>query len=651
VKLRETLARLDRAQRSLPFKIIASVLVVALGIAAFSTYYITVTLPGAREARSATEAPPPAPAGQAEMSAEEKSAMDTARQVYRDLLEARTSPANVAVGVGALTVVSLVIVWLGLGLTYLALALTAGAVAYPLALLGWTGASRILIGVVALTAAFTALMQGLRVALSGPGPVFAVARNMLIEATRMKVSVVFIVILIFAMAMLPGSLSPETPLRYRVQSFLQYGTGGSFWIIAVLVLFFSAASVAFEQRDKQIWQTMTKPVASWQYILGKWLGVSALAAALLVVCSSGVFLFTEYLRQQPAVGEAKYIAPGDPRAGELTEDRRILETQVLSARESVVATVPLSMDDPDFQAGVKRYIEENQVRDPEFARTPAVYDKVVNDLYKDLVLRSRMIDPGAYKAFHFKGLARARASGQPLTLRYRVDAGSNAPDQLYHITFVIGTLTYPSQDVTLGPTHSLSFPPTLIDDTGELEVIVHNSQVTFTEEGQPVVAPNAGTITIPADGFELTYRAGSYQVNYLRVAFILWVKLAFLAILAICAATFLSFPVACLVAFAVFVIAESTGFLSLSLEYYDAVNAGEKVLYYKVIVRGIGLAVAWMFKTYADLRPTGKLVDGRVLDWASVAWGTCVLACWSLVLYGASVLVFRRRELATYSGQ
>jgi hypothetical protein len=34
-----------------------------------------------------------------------------------------------------------------------------------------------------------------------------------------------------------------------------------------------------------------------------------------------------------------------------------------------------------------------------------------------------------------------------------------------------------------------------------------------------------------------------------------------------------------------------------------------------------------------------------------VIWGTTVLACWSAVLYGAAVAIFRRRELATYSGR
>jgi hypothetical protein len=40
-----------------------------------------------------------------------------------------------------------------------------------------------------------------------------------------------------------------------------------------------------------------------------------------------------------------------------------------------------------------------------------------------------------------------------------------------------------------------------------------------------------------------------------------------------------------------------------------------------------------------------------LLSWASVAYGTTVLAAWTGALYAIAVSVFRRRELATYSGQ
>jgi hypothetical protein len=123
------------------------------------------------------------------------------------------------------------------------------------------GTARLLGGAVALTAAFTVLMAAMRVLLSAPGAMFAVAKNVLAEATRLKITLVFIVLLIFMLAALPGLMDPASPLRYRVQSFLQWGTGGAFWIIAILTLVFSVSTVAFEQRDKIIcWASGS---ASW----------------------------------------------------------------------------------------------------------------------------------------------------------------------------------------------------------------------------------------------------------------------------------------------------------------------------------------------------------------------------------------------------
>jgi hypothetical protein len=276
----------------------------------------------------------------------------------------------------------------------------------------------------------------------------------------------------------------------------------------------------------------------------------------------------------------------------------------------------------------------------------------VNDSWKALLMKYMSVAPGDYNVYRFDGLQEAKRRDRLLTLRYRVEAGDNAPDQLYKITFMIGGVFETPQEVTLGPTHTLNLLPTAINDDGRLEVAVYNGAVMPQPDGTPAIMPNAGTINFPTGGLEISYAAGSYYMNFLRVALVLWIKLAFLAMLAITAATFLSFPVACLVAFSIFLMAEGTGFLSQALEYYDAAGPGGRdIEYWKVPVRAIGLVVTWMFKTYSDLRPTTRLVDGRLLAWTSVGWGLAVLACWSGALYAIATLIFRRRELATYSGQ
>jgi hypothetical protein len=61
--------------------------------------------------------------------------------------------------------------------------------------------------------------------------------------------------------------------------------------------------------------------------------------------------------------------------------------------------------------------------------------------------------------------------------------------------------------------------------------------------------------------------------------------------------------------------------------------------------------VGWLFRFYAELKPTKSLIDGKLVPWQLVAAATLFLGLWSLVLYAFGVLSFRRRELAIYSGQ
>jgi ABC-type transport system involved in multi-copper enzyme maturation permease subunit len=645
VNIRELLPRLNRLQQSMPFKIVASLVCLGLAITAFTVYFVAVTAPGAQFAAELAAAEQAARA-----SGQSFGALDAGTQMLIDLADRRANPTNVGVGLVLITLVAITVVWLGLGLSYLALLGIALGVALPLAALGFPAMSRVLAGIVVLTAAFVALLQAMRLVFSGPGPVMGIARNVLIEAVRMRVALVFIVLLIFGMAALPGLLDSTTPLRYRVQSFLQYGTGGSYWIIAILILFFAVGTVAFEQRDRQIWQTMTKPVSAWQYILGKWLGVMALAAVLLTVSCAGIFLFTEYLRKQPAMGETVQVLVGQSLA---TEDRLILETQVLAANKVAEPTPPVGPNDEYFLEGVRAYIIDMQARDPNFAADAETFEKIKSDLYKSLLQSYRSIAPGDYRDFIIEGLGEAKRRNSMVTLRYRIDSGGNPPGVLYRLTFNFDGVTHPPQNVSLGPSHTLSLYPSVISEDGTVTMTVFNGALVPMDDppGSMGVIPNPETMSFPPGGLELSYSSGSFQMNFVRVACVLWLKLAFLAILGITAATFLSFPVACLVAFSVFIAAEGAGFLANSIQYYDALDHDGNVVYWKIPVRAMGLAISTGFKTYAELRPTTRLVDGRLLSWGSVFWGTSIILIWTAVLCGLAVGIFRRRELATYSGQ
>jgi hypothetical protein len=196
---------------------------------------------------------------------------------------------------------------------------------------------------------------------------------------------------------------------------------------------------------------------------------------------------------------------------------------------------------------------------------------------------------------------------------------------------------------------TLAVSPASIGSDGTLDVKVLNGDYYRGQENDPDWA-NKDTMSFPPDAFEVFYPVGSYRANFLRVVVILWLKLAFLAMVAVTAATFLSFAVASLVAFGTFLIAESAKFLFDSLEYYASTDQKGNIDFFRMAVRSIAVPISRMFHFYSTLRPTANLVEGRLVGWGTVSLAVSVLGLLTVLLYAIAVTIFRRRELAMYSG-
>lgn len=649
-RARDVWRRLAMLQRGMPFKIGASIVVVAiaLGIMGYTG------LSAARDANDATQASEQGvsaeEAGEGAQGNEgvpaggvERDNLTRAREAVGRMLSGRESSAGVMLATTIGMGVALVVIWLGLAIWYVALLGVGGLIAYGIGgLIASAGLTRLLLGMIVLVASFSALLQGLRALFGGPGPVFAIARNVLAEAVRLKLSLVLIVLLVFALSAIPGLIDSDDALRYRVQSLLQYGTGGTFWIIALLVVLLSVASVAYDQRDRTIWQTMTKPVKAWQYVLGKWVGVAGISAVLLGVCASGVFLFVDYVRAQPARGEVRaYEAAG----GLISEDRMVLETRILSARVGKKPDPAFTPDDPGFLQEVGRYIDDQRRSNPGFAQSDEEYAEVVQSLYKSAIAQSFRLPPGQFTLFRFSGLSSARESDRLLTLHYKVTTSVNNPTNFYRVQFGWeGAQRLIEQEVALGTINRVELPNDAIMSDGRLEIFMRNA-------GRTDSPGETEVLTVPeGDGMELAYSVGSYHLNFARVVLVLWVKLLFLSMIGIFAATFLSFPVAALLSVAVFLAAEGAGFVATSLESFRTTDQKGNLIFINWATAQVSEVVTGLFRVYANLRPTGRLVEGRLLSWQDVATGVLVLGAIASILFALATLIFRRRELAIYSG-
>ena len=97
--------------------------------------------------------------------------------------------------------------------------------------------------------------------------------------------------------------------------------------------------------------------------------------------------------------------------------------------------------------------------------------------------------------------------------------------------------------------------------------------------------------------------------------------------------------------------AETAGFLTEGIDIY--IGMGEKdgqIDYVRRAISTIASPVAWMFTAYDNIKPGESLVQGRLLSWGTLANGFAIIISWSLAVLFAAWQVFRRRELAIYSG-
>lgn len=748
--LGERLSRIDAAQRSTRFKIIASAIVLFLLVVGVISLYVVANDP--EIGQSVTQRAAQQGSAYERPSFFETGPLGSVLQAARTSVQVARGDEGITTIAGIVTAMAIglgLIIWLGLTVTVIATSLAGWGLAWLFSLLEFTqGLGAFLTAAVPLVITFWVGMRAVAALLSGPWPWAAVARNVLNEAVRMKVSSVFIVLLIIVLALTPSLLTEDQPLRYRVQQWLQYGIGLSTVVLSLLTLFLAVATVSYEQRDRIIWQTMTKPIPRWQYLSGKWLGVMALNAVLLTVTAFGVYLFTEYLRYQPARGEAAYLIPAS-QAGEaadlgtMVDDRRILEEQILVARIARTPQ-PYRLTEATLDRMVQSRIEDSQARDPSFEDTRRVRQEIREEILnrrleqlrravEDRIERKRAngervpdtrparqqieqeiieeweqsyrtVPVNGSQVYNFKGLEQVygewdrfvtalenaeekmlaqidarveerlddpnnirsedeivrrqsqivmnewkrsgRLPDEPkLMLRFRVNSGSNDPSLIYRITFLIPGYQPMERQVSLKAPQTMQVPLGAVTEDGWLSIRVVNGSI---REG---VRPNPRGILFEPDGLEVMYAVGGYELNFVRIMGVIFIKLGFIAAVAIAVATFLSFPVACLVALSILFMAESSVFLAESLDYFSVEKFGNReVSYLKVAAREISQPIAWMFRAYGELDPTSRLVDGLLVGWGTLFRALFIVGVWTLAALGIGLAIFHNRELGTYSG-
>jgi hypothetical protein len=465
----------------------------------------------------------------------------------------------------------------------------------------------------------------LRVLLMPSHPILGVARTMLEEALRLRIAVVIIAFYLVMLSTMPLVLGSEDRVTYMAQRFLVYSHAMVYVVLGLLTVLLGAYSISKELSTRQAHMTLTKPLARWQYLLGKWLGIVLLDAVLVAVAGVAIYGFTMSIARNPALNDL---------------DRYAVDREVLTAR---LALNP----DPINATWEQMYInvlEENQRLDPEkYGEVGDPIGSLPDDAKQEIVAEAvggfYTVDGGSSKQYKFEGLADAVAASEASIARGRAilreQAGLSEQQAEQYVRYVLGRPNElkdeTAQQVSMQVYDELvrelereKITLVLTPDTSpepEDQIV----EITMKLNNQPwprPVSPGAPTprqklvletpndVTIPAhlispdgtlvitievpenrnDGVEqayiqfnykdaqidLYYRVGSFEANLAKAMLVVWLKLVFLAMLGLAAGALMSFPVAAMVGLVVFVAASASGVIDEALSNYASTpkNAG-----------------------------------------------------------------------------
>ncbi|MHC4533199.1 MAG: hypothetical protein ACYS6K_04530 [Planctomycetota bacterium] len=444
--------------------------------------------------------------------------------------------------------------------------------------------------------------------------IWAVATNTIKQAIRMKVAVVFLILLLVLLSAMGFSTTGDGTLKGRLQTFVSYGLSLTSILLSLLTIIISIYTVTSDIEQRQIYTVITKPIRRFEFLLGKLFGVILLDVILLSLFAAIIYTITIYM-------------PGFTKAPEL--ERVQANYEFFTARASL--TVP-AID-------VSQEVEETYKKLERSGGLPenVPYEEMIAQITMQKQLANRAADVGQILTWEFDNV---RSLAQNFFIRFKYDVAVNPPDMQVLGRWVVGdyqSINYGTESETpiydqvhknsVRDFHEIVIPAEVIPEHGRLAVGFQNYPL------------NSTVIFFPPDGIEVLYKADSFTGNFIRVTFLILFRLIFLACLGTLASTFLSFPVAILLCLVLFTTSCFSGFVMESFGFLSP-NVSEIYTY----------TIKWMIRLlpqFDKYNPTSFMVPGLLLSWTVLARCAVVMVgIKSLLLLVFALIIFSYREIA-----
>ena len=444
--------------------------------------------------------------------------------------------------------------------------------------------------------------------------IWAVAINTIKQALRIKVAVVFTILLIVLLPVLGFTATGDETLKGRLQTFVSYALSLTSFLLCLLTIIVSIYTVTSDIEQRQIYTVITKPIRRYQLMLGKLLGVIALDVMLLCLFSAIIYTITIYTPKFTKASEEELIEANNG---------------FFTARASLnVPEVDVTKEVTD------RYMELDRK-----GELPANVhsDEIIAQLTQQAQLAKRAASVGQPLLWEFKNVEPLEEN---IFIKFKYDVSVNPPDSQVWGRWGAGDyqfFQYGTQSKTpiydevhkhsVRDFHEIEIPADVVPEHGHLAIAFINETL------------NSVAIIFPPDGLEVLYKADSFRNNFIRTVLLILFRLIFMACLGILASSFLSFPVAILFCFVIFFTASFSGFV---LESFDFLGENVGAVY--------SYSLKWVIQLlpqFDKYNPTKFLVPARLLTWSLLAKCALVMVCIkAFLILIFSLIIFRYREIA-----
>lgn len=452
----------------------------------------------------------------------------------------------------------------------------------------------------------------------------AVAVNTIRQILRLKIVVVFIILLAVMLAVMGLKTTGDGTIKGRLQTFISYGLSLVSLLLCLLTIIASVYTVTSDISGRQIFTVVTKPIRRFEILAGKFSGVIILDFVLLVLFSSVIYFTT-------------VMTPHFAGASE--EDMALLDNEFFTARaglrpQPVDVTAIVEQTYKDLLA--KGQITREQDQDEPSRRL------IIEELTQSKEQASRSVSVGRAIVWKFNNVnIKSKDPNSFLFVRFKYEVSVTPPDSMINGIWTVGD----QRDIKLGQRpktpsyqsfrrdkisafHEIAVPANAVAPDGYVEVEFVNPP-----------SSNDTVVVFPPDGLEVLYKADSFTANFIRSVILIFLRLFFLTSLGIFTASFLSMPTALLFSLIVFSVATVSGFI---FESFGTLSREAGYIYNISII-----PLMHLLPQFDKIEPSAFLVSSRLLSWSFLGWAALVIICiQSLVLFLLGIWVFSRREIA-----